>query len=153
MNEVTFFITRLMFFSDNGPNPRIEKASLDGEDRVTIVYKGLSRVLSLTVDTANKKLYWADVQRHTIEGSSYDGSNRRVIRRLNLWSVTGVAYHQVPINSWFNSFFLLFIAVIECKITSSNKIFINLGSRTIIIKEYVITCTNSNYFKLKQSYL
>uniref|UniRef100_A0A8W8MIS0 EGF-like domain-containing protein n=2 Tax=Magallana gigas TaxID=29159 RepID=A0A8W8MIS0_MAGGI len=73
---------------------RIEKASLDGEDRVTIVYKGLSRVLSLTVDTANKKLYWADVQRHTIEGSSYDGSNRRVIRRLNLWSVTGVAYHQ-----------------------------------------------------------
>lgn len=104
LNEVTFFITRLMFFSDNGPNPRIEKAFLDGEDRVTIVYRGLSRVLSLTLDTANKKLYWADVQRHTIEGSSYDGSNRRVIRRLNLWSVTGVAYHQVPINSWFNNF-------------------------------------------------
>lgn len=132
MNEVTFFITRLMFFSDNGPNPRIEKASLDGEDRVTIVYKGLSRVLSLTLDTANKKLYWADVQRHTIEGSSYDGSNRRVIRRLNLWSVTGVAYHQVPINS-------------------SNKLFINLGFQTIITIEIVVT--NSNYFKLKQNYL
>lgn len=121
-----------MFFSDNGPNPRIEMASLDGEDRVTIVYKGLSRVLSLTLDTANKKLYWADVQRHTIEGSSYDGSNRRVIRRLNLWSLTGVAYHQVPINS-------------------SNKLFINLGFQTIITLEYVIT--NSNYFKLKQNYL
>lgn len=118
MNEVTFFITRLMFFSDNGPNPRIEKASLDGEDRVTIVYKGLSRVLSLTVDTANKKLYWADVQRHTIEGSSYDGSNRRVIRRLNLWSVTGVAYHQVPINSWFNSFFFI---VYCCNRMQDNK--------------------------------
>lgn len=131
-----------MFFSDNGPNPRIEKASLDGEDRVTIVYIGLSRVLSLTVDTANKKLYWADVQRHTIEGSSYDGSNRRVIRHLNLWSVTGVAYHQVPINSCFNSF-LLFIVVIECNITSSNKLFIYLGFRTIIMIEYVIT--NSNY--------
>lgn len=115
-----------MFFSDNGPNPRIEKASLDGEDRVTIVYIGLSRVLSLAVDTANKKLYWADVQRHTIEGSSYDGSNRRVIRHLNLWSVTGVAYHQVPINSCFNSF-LLFIVVIECNLTSSNKLFIYLG--------------------------
>lgn len=87
-----------MFFSDNGPNPRIEKASLDGQNRLVIAYKGLSRVISLTVDIANKKLYWADFERQTIEGSSYDGSNRRVIRRMNLWSVTGVAYHQVPIN-------------------------------------------------------
>eukprot|EP00105_Crassostrea_gigas_P034183 XP_019918331.1 PREDICTED: low-density lipoprotein receptor-related protein 5-like [Crassostrea gigas] len=85
---------RLMFFSDNGPNRRIEKASLDGQDRVIIAYKGLYQVISLTVDTANKKLYWADLLRHTIEGSSYDGSNRRVIRRMNLWYVTGVAYHQ-----------------------------------------------------------
>lgn len=84
-----------MFFSDNGPNRRIEKASLDGQDRVIIAYKGLYQVISLTVDTANKKLYWADLLRHTIEGSSYDGSNRRVIRRMNLWYVTGVAYHQV----------------------------------------------------------
>lgn len=84
-----------MFFSDNGPNRRIEKASLDGQDRVIIAYKGLYQVISLTVDTANKKLYWADLLRHTIEESSYDGSNRRVIRRMNLWFVTGVVYHQV----------------------------------------------------------
>lgn len=44
-----------MFFSDNGPNPRIEKASLDGQNRVVIAYKGLYKVISLTVDTANKK--------------------------------------------------------------------------------------------------
>lgn len=46
-----------MFFSDNEPNARIEKSSLDGKNRVTIVYKGLSRVLTLTVDTAGDKLY------------------------------------------------------------------------------------------------
>lgn len=46
-----------MFFSDNGPNPRIEKTSLDGQNRVVIAYKGLYKVISLTVDTANKKLF------------------------------------------------------------------------------------------------
>ena len=39
-----------MFFSDNGPNPRIEKASLKGQDREVIVFAELSRVSSLSVD-------------------------------------------------------------------------------------------------------
>lgn len=84
-----------MFFSDNDPNSRIEKASLDGQDRVVIVHKGLSRVLTLTVDLDNNKLYWADHGRQTLEGCDYDGANRRVIRRTNQISMTSLAYHQV----------------------------------------------------------
>lgn len=86
-----------MFFSDNNPVSRIEKASLDGSNRVVIVHRGLSRVRSLTVDTANNKLYWADYGRYTIGGSEYDGSNRRVIRHKNFVSVNDLVYHQVPI--------------------------------------------------------
>lgn len=86
-----------MFFSDNDPNSRIEKASLDGRDRVVIVHKGLSRVLALTVDLDNKKLYWADHGRHTLEGCDYDGANRTVIRRMNSVSITGLTYFQVCI--------------------------------------------------------
>lgn len=86
-----------MFFSDNDPNSRIEKASLDGRDRVVIIHKGLSRVLTLTVDLDNKKLYWADHGRHTLEGCDYDGANRRVIRRMNSVSITGLTYFQVCI--------------------------------------------------------
>lgn len=86
-----------MFFSDNDPNSRIEKASLDGQDRVVIVHKGLSRVLALTVDLDNNKLYWVDYGRHTLEGCDYDGANRRVIRRINHISMTSLAYYQVGI--------------------------------------------------------
>uniref|UniRef100_A0A8W8MRC5 EGF-like domain-containing protein n=1 Tax=Magallana gigas TaxID=29159 RepID=A0A8W8MRC5_MAGGI len=85
---------RLLFFSNNYPISRIEKASLDGQNREVIIHKGLSRVLSLAVDTANDKLYWADYGRYTLEGSDYDGSNRRVILHRNFVSVTGIAYHQ-----------------------------------------------------------
>nr|XP_034317566.1 low-density lipoprotein receptor-related protein 2 isoform X5 [Crassostrea gigas] len=87
-------VNRFMFFSDNDPNSRIEKASLDGRDRVVIVHRGLSRVLALTVDLDNKKLYWADYGRQTLEGCDYDGANRRVIRRTNQISMTSLAYHQ-----------------------------------------------------------
>lgn len=84
-----------MFFSDNEPNSRIEKASLDGQNRVVIVHNGLSRVFSLTVDTTSNKLYWADHVRQTLESCHYDGTNRRVIRRMNSVSITGVTYYQV----------------------------------------------------------
>ncbi|XP_065930460.1 uncharacterized protein [Magallana gigas] len=87
-------VNRFMFFSDNDPNSRIEKATLDGRDRVVIVHRGLSRVLALTVDLDNKKLYWADYGRQTLEGCDYDGANRRVIRRTNQISMTSLAYHQ-----------------------------------------------------------
>lgn len=86
-----------MFFSHYGQNSRIEKASLDGQDREVIVYKGVLRVVSLTVDTDKKKLYWADYVRQTLEGCDYDGSNRRVIIRMNSVSMTSVAYHHVRI--------------------------------------------------------
>ena len=84
-----------MFFSDNGPTPRIEKAYLDGQDREVIVYAGLSKVLSLSVDVQNNILYWVDIMRHTIEASNYDGSNRRVIRRIYGTQFRGLFYFKV----------------------------------------------------------
>lgn len=86
-----------MFFSDNEPNARIEKASLDGNERKVIAYKGLLLVIisALAVDTVNNKLYWADSNKLTIEGCDYDGSNRKVIRSFTADSVSSLSYHQV----------------------------------------------------------
>ena len=83
-----------MFFSDNGPTPRIEKAYLDGQDREVIVYAGLLRVLSLSLDVQNNILYLVDNMRHTIEASNYDGSNRRVIRRIYGIQFRGLFYFR-----------------------------------------------------------
>ncbi|XP_061191590.1 low-density lipoprotein receptor-related protein 2-like [Saccostrea echinata] len=71
----------LMFFSDNDVNPRIEKASMNGDNRTVIVHTGLKRVLSLSVDVINSLLYWADYGRHTVEVSDYYGLNRKVLRQ------------------------------------------------------------------------
>ncbi|XP_078326557.1 low-density lipoprotein receptor-related protein 2-like isoform X2 [Crassostrea virginica] len=87
-------VNRLMFFSDNGPNPRIEKAFLDGQDREVILSVGLLKVIALSVDVSNKKLYWIDNGKQTLECSNYDGSSRRVIRLVNGSPYRDIIYFQ-----------------------------------------------------------
>lgn len=81
-----------MFFSNNGPNPRIERASMDGSDRVVIVHTGLMRVRDLSVDTARNILFWAEHNGYDVEVCNYDGSNRRVFPNL---ITDGMHYYQV----------------------------------------------------------
>ncbi|XP_062604090.1 low-density lipoprotein receptor-related protein 4-like [Saccostrea cucullata] len=84
----------LLFFSENSPSVRIEKASLDGENRSVIVYRSLLRIMSLSTDTENNLLYWADLDRETVEVCNYDGSNRKVLRRMVDIPLTGVQYFE-----------------------------------------------------------
>lgn len=91
----SFSYNRFMFFSDNNPNGRITRASLDGRNATVIVYRGLVRVSSLTVDPDNDLLLWADTVRFTVEMCQYDGSQRRVVRRANLVSFAGLQFYQV----------------------------------------------------------
>lgn len=84
-----------MFFSDNDPNGRITRASLDGQNATVIVYRGLVRVSSLTVDPDNNLLLWVDTVRFTLEVCHYDGSHRRVVRRTNLVKMEGLQFYQV----------------------------------------------------------
>ena len=39
-------------------------------------------ISSLALDTDNEKIYWADIGRQTIEYCNYDGSDRKVLRRI-----------------------------------------------------------------------
>ncbi|XP_078326559.1 low-density lipoprotein receptor-related protein 2-like isoform X3 [Crassostrea virginica] len=87
-------VNSLMFFSDNGPNPRIEKAILDGQDREVILSVGLLKVIALSVDVSNMKLYWTDNGKHTLECSNYDGSSRRVITHINFSYNVDLVYYQ-----------------------------------------------------------
>ena len=84
-----------MFFSDNGPNPRIEKAFLDGQDREVILSVGLLKVIALSVDVSNMKLYWTDNGKHTLECSNYDGSSWKLIKHIRFGSKVDLVYYQV----------------------------------------------------------
>ncbi|GAB0097057.1 low-density lipoprotein receptor-related protein 4 [Sergentomyia squamirostris] len=69
----------LLFWSDWGPNPKIERAFLDGSGRQTIVNEGVFWPNGLTIDYPANRIYWADARHHVIESSRYDGSDRKKI--------------------------------------------------------------------------
>lgn len=72
---------------------------MSGDNRTVLVYSGLIRVMSLSLDTEDKRVFWADYERHTVETCGYDGSNRKVLRRMNGVPITGLQFYEVTICS------------------------------------------------------
>ncbi|KAG0718004.1 Low-density lipoprotein receptor [Chionoecetes opilio] len=64
-----------IYWTDWGSEPKIERAGLDGGDRTPIVTAPhVHWPNGITVDYANKKLYWCDGYKNEIKMSNMDGS-------------------------------------------------------------------------------
>nr|XP_050041186.1 low-density lipoprotein receptor-related protein 6-like isoform X1 [Dermacentor andersoni] len=68
---------RWMFWSDWGKGRRIERAALDGSQRMHLLTQ-IGRVNSLTIDHAEQRLYWTDIDANHIESCDMAGKRRRV---------------------------------------------------------------------------
>ena len=66
-------IHRIMFWADWGDNPKIERANLDGSDRVAIVTTDLGYPNGLALDYESNRLYWCDAKLDRIEYVDFDG--------------------------------------------------------------------------------
>uniref|UniRef100_A0A8C5KSR3 Low-density lipoprotein receptor-related protein 2 n=1 Tax=Jaculus jaculus TaxID=51337 RepID=A0A8C5KSR3_JACJA len=69
----------LMFWSDWGHYPRIERASMDGTMRTVIVQDKIYWPCGLTIDLPNRLLYFMDSYLDYIDFCDYDGHNRRQV--------------------------------------------------------------------------
>ncbi|XP_019378305.1 PREDICTED: low-density lipoprotein receptor-related protein 2 [Gavialis gangeticus] len=69
----------VMFWTDWGQNPRIEKASMDGTMRTAIVSDKIYWPNGLSIDYPNKLLYFADAYLDYIDFCDYNGNHRRQV--------------------------------------------------------------------------
>ncbi|RWS07607.1 low-density lipoprotein receptor-related protein 4-like protein [Dinothrombium tinctorium] len=69
----------LLFWSDWGSLPKIERSYLDGSNRRVIVASGLGWPNGLAVDYEARRLFWADAQLDRIESTDLSGKNRKVV--------------------------------------------------------------------------
>ncbi|XP_052719172.1 low-density lipoprotein receptor-related protein 4-like [Crassostrea angulata] len=76
-----------LFWSEHDKTGKIERATLAGEERETIV-TGAVWIPDMAVDTESKTIYWIDIKRNTVEKCDYDGNNRHVVRRSKFTSIT-----------------------------------------------------------------
>lgn len=71
-----------MYWSEVGSNPQIERSGMDGSERKVVLTRGLSRPVSLSVDTLTDRIYWADEKLQCIGSVSLEGHNVRVTLQL-----------------------------------------------------------------------
>uniref|UniRef100_A0A8C0TXJ2 Low-density lipoprotein receptor-related protein 2 n=1 Tax=Canis lupus familiaris TaxID=9615 RepID=A0A8C0TXJ2_CANLF len=69
----------LMFWSDWGHHPRIERASMDGSLRTVIVQDKIFWPSGITIDYPNRLLYFLDSYLDYIDYCDYDGQHRRQV--------------------------------------------------------------------------
>jgi len=77
--------SRLMYWTDWGVTPKIERASLDGSNRGTIVWGQLKWPNGLVIDKASQRLFWADAGLDKIETSDLlvkSSLGSRIVKRF-----------------------------------------------------------------------
>lgn len=75
-----YIISRWIFWTDIGKQPKIERSKLDGTNRNVLVLQGLIKPVSITIDSTTFDIYWTDPVRRTIESCDFYGNNRKVFR-------------------------------------------------------------------------
>ncbi|XP_046583534.1 low-density lipoprotein receptor-related protein 4-like isoform X2 [Haliotis rubra] len=66
----------LVYWTDWGKQPKIERCGMDGNDRKVIVNTTIAWPNGLTIDYVANRLYWVDSKLHTIESSNMLGLER-----------------------------------------------------------------------------
>ena len=100
-----FFIYRFMFWTDWGSDPKIERADMDGENRMSIVTVDLLQPFGITVDYDSLRIYWCDSGSNSIQYASLDGNGRNVLLTQDTDGLVGVFSLTVSGSSlfWANS--------------------------------------------------
>jgi low density lipoprotein receptor-related protein 5/6 len=74
-----FFPYSYMYWTDWGELPKIERAYLDGSERLVLFNTSLGWPNGLALDLVEHKIYWGDAKTDSIEVANMDGTGRRVI--------------------------------------------------------------------------
>lgn len=77
-------MNRYIYWTEWGGQPRIRRAQMDGSDVKTLLGNGeLGRAHSLTIDYADQRLYWVDLDGNEIVSSNMTGGDRKQITETN----------------------------------------------------------------------
>ena len=85
-----------LFISDIGKEPKIERATLSGDNLKSIISLPGGKVTSLAIDESASRLYWAEYSSGRIGNSDFSGKD---IKYFSNWpGVVSIAVVNVSIN-------------------------------------------------------
>lgn len=74
---------RILFWTDWGENPRIERMGMDGSERKVIISTKIYWPNGLTIDIPTRRIYFADSKLDYIDFCNYDGTGRQQVLAHN----------------------------------------------------------------------
>ena len=80
-----------MIWTDWGSSPKIERASLTGNQRVAIVTSNIHWPNGIELDRWNNRIYWVDGAVDQLESVNYDGNDRKLLATVANFHGFGVA--------------------------------------------------------------
>jgi len=100
-----FFINSLMFWTDWGAAPKIEKSTLNGTQRVTMVTSNLQWPNGITLDRQGRLVFWVDAGTGRVESIDYHGNNRKLLYQQNGFHFFGVTFLSpyLFVSEWANT--------------------------------------------------
>ena len=99
-----------MFWTDWGSSPKIERSTLIGTQRVTLVTSNLQLPNGISLDRQNKLVYWVDAGMDRLESINYDGTNRTLLYQQSAFHFFGVTFFSpyIFVSEWTNNRVLKF---------------------------------------------
>ncbi|XP_071809492.1 low-density lipoprotein receptor-like isoform X2 [Asterias amurensis] len=79
---VVHHLSGFIYWTDWGDYPKIERADLDGGNRITLIEGELGWPNGILVDHENNMMYWCDASLDLIERSDLLGEKRQVVKNL-----------------------------------------------------------------------
>lgn len=91
---------RYMYWTDWGSPAKIERASMDGQNRMVLHDTNLTWPNGITIDYPAQRLYWVDAALDRIEFSGVDGTGRQVSgeREVRKTLVSNLPIHLFSVN-------------------------------------------------------
>ncbi|KAL3858577.1 hypothetical protein ACJMK2_008853 [Sinanodonta woodiana] len=72
-----------LFWTDIGQTVNIWQSSMLGDEMKVLISSGLIAPYSIVADVHEQKIFWIDDGKDTIESAQYDGTGRKIIRRIS----------------------------------------------------------------------
>ncbi|KAK7136165.1 hypothetical protein R3I94_014727 [Phoxinus phoxinus] len=72
-----------LFWAESGASPRIERVSLDGTSRISLINSSIRSPVAISIDLPRGLLYWADSGLRTISRVAFDGQHRKMVVESN----------------------------------------------------------------------
>lgn len=94
-----------MFWTDWGVTPKIEKSTLNGTQRVTMVTSNLQWPNGITLDRQGRLVFWVDAGTDRVESIDYHGNNRKLLYQQNGYHFFGVTFLSpyLFVSEWENT--------------------------------------------------